>query len=180
MNKKNILNQLTSYQTNYAEEVIFQEKIIRFLENNDDFYQRSNLAGHLTGSAWVLSPDKKSALLIHHKKLNKWLQPGGHADDGDESLSQTAEREAIEECGLSEISLLNSGVFDVDVHEIPQKGTVPAHFHYDIRFLFQTQTWDFNPDFSEVKAIKWVKLEDLLQDKVLEQSIKRMVLKTIT
>jgi NUDIX domain len=138
MNKNIELDLLKSHQTAFPEEIMFRQQILDFLQKNDDFYQRSNLAGHLTGSAWILSPDEKSALLIHHKKLNKWLQPGGHADDNDDDLSKTAQREAIEECGLKHIFLLKSGVFDVDVHQIPEKGIIPAHFHYDIRFLCKT------------------------------------------
>jgi 8-oxo-dGTP pyrophosphatase MutT (NUDIX family) len=177
MNRNQEFQLLYNYQTFFQEEIKYQTEIIEFIRNNQNFYQRSNLAGHLTGSAWVLSPDRKSALLIHHKKLNKWLQPGGHADETDENLSETALRETKEECGIREISLLNSSVFDVDVHEIPQKGDIPAHFHYDVRFLFQANSLDLKPDLNEVKDVKWVLLSDLLSTPNLEQSIRRMVLK---
>ena len=104
MKKQNIETQLLAYKTDFEDENQYIIQVQSFLEHNDDFYQRSNLKGHLTGSAWVVSEDRKQVLLIHHKKLNMWIQPGGHADDSDENLVETARREAIEECGLKELN----------------------------------------------------------------------------
>jgi 8-oxo-dGTP pyrophosphatase MutT (NUDIX family) len=99
---------------------------------------RRNLAGHITASAFVLSPDRAKALLVHHAKLRKWVQPGGHVEDADPDLAAAAHREAIEETGLAAVRLAREGIFDIDIHPIPdnpRKGE-PAHRHYDVRFLF--------------------------------------------
>lgn len=94
-------------------------------------FLRSNLAGHFTGSAWLVSGDGQRALLMHHRKLNRWLQPGGHAD-GDTDLARVALREAEEESGLSEL-VVEPDIFDLDRHRIPARGEEPEHWHYDAR-----------------------------------------------
>lgn len=177
MNQNTVLTQLNHYQTNYSEEIDFQKDMIQFVQENADFHQRINLAGHLTASAWILSPDQKSILMIHHKKLNRWLQPGGHLEAQDDTLEAGARREAIEECGLTHLELFSEGIFDLDIHPIPEKGNEPAHFHYDVRFIYQTKNWELEADFAEVNHIKWRKVDELLTENS-EQSIHRMLLKT--
>ncbi len=176
--KADLLAHLEHHQTTFHEEAAFRQQVMDFVLRNDDFWQRTNLAGHLTGSAWVLSPDGGSVLLIHHKKLGRWLQPGGHVDEPDGSLAGTALREVTEECGLKDLTLLSMKVFDVDVHEIPARGYEPAHFHYDLRFAFRAGSMDFDANFNEVKNIRWVPLAELIGEGI-EQSIRRMAMKTI-
>jgi 8-oxo-dGTP pyrophosphatase MutT (NUDIX family) len=176
MNKQDTLNSLLKHTPFDAEEAIFLTQTIKFVQKNDDFWQRSNLAGHLTGSAWIVSPNRSKVLLIHHLKLDRWLQPGGHADATDDSLLQTARREAIEECGLQTLTLEHSGIFDIDIHPIPAKGDVPAHLHYDIRYLFSTLEDDTVFDSSEIKGMQWVDLESL-RSNTTANSLRRMALK---
>jgi 8-oxo-dGTP pyrophosphatase MutT (NUDIX family) len=173
-----VLMGLDAYKTNFQEEMKFQYDIFEFIKKNRDFWQRTNLAGHITGSAWVLSPDREHVLLIHHKKLDRWLQPGGHVDETDKTVADTALREANEECGLSDLTLLSNLFFDVDVHEIPARGHEPTHFHYDLRYLFQANSKNVDANFIEVKNIRWVPLLDLIGEDT-EQSIRRMALKAI-
>ncbi len=133
---------LEQHDTTFEEELEFRSDIFDFVKNNWNCWQRSNLAGHITGSAWVLSPDGSSVLLIHHKKLDRWLQPGGHVDETDQTVADTALREVMEECGLSNLTLAAPVIFDVDVHEIPARGHEPTHFHYDLRFAFRAASMD--------------------------------------
>ncbi len=168
---------LERHETTFGEELKFRYDTFNFVKANPDYWQRSNLVGHITGSVWVLSPDGQNALLIHHKKLDRWLQPGGHVDAQDETIWATALRELVEETGLRDVSMPSNRVFDVDVHEIPARGEEPTHFHYDLRFLFQANTEVLDADFSEVKDIRWVPILDLI-DEGTEQSIRRMALKT--
>ena len=100
-------------------------------------FSRDNyVPGHLTASAIVLDPKREYAVLIFHTKLNRWLQPGGHFEPGENDPSVAAAREVLEETGLAarwpgpEPILL-----DVDVHQIPARKTEPAHFHFDLRML---------------------------------------------
>jgi 8-oxo-dGTP pyrophosphatase MutT (NUDIX family) len=95
--------------------------------------------GHFTASAFVLSEAGTELLLIRHKKLQKWLQPGGHIEPTDRDLVAAARREVHEETGLAQLELVRP-FFDVDVHEIPAFGQSPAHLHHDVRALFSARS----------------------------------------
>jgi 8-oxo-dGTP pyrophosphatase MutT (NUDIX family) len=73
---------------------------------------------------------------VWHRKFGRWLQPGGHMEDGDGSVFEAALREAREETGLQHFSFpLGERILDVDVHPIPAHGPDPPHFHFDIRYV---------------------------------------------
>lgn len=176
LKKSDLLAQLERHQTAFPEEAAFRQQVIDFLLRNDDFWQRTTLEGHITCSAWVLHPSTGSALLLHHKKLDRWLQPGGHVDEVDSTIVDTALRELLEETGLTNVQLIDPQLFDVDVHEIPARGHEPTHLHLDLRYLFQAGTTELAADFSEVKNIRWVPLLELIAEGT-EQSIRRMAMK---
>jgi 8-oxo-dGTP pyrophosphatase MutT (NUDIX family) len=143
-----------------------------FVRANPDCLLRSNLAGHLTGSALVVDHERKHLLLIHHRALGRWLQPGGHAD-GDPDLAAVARREALEETGVGDLDLLVPGPFDLDIHLIPERRGVPAHLHYDVRFLFAANGQaDLQGDAREVHAAAWVPLYEL-EARGIEESVLR-------
>ncbi|WP_417209888.1 NUDIX hydrolase [Antarctobacter sp.] len=123
------------------------------------FSRDPHIGGHVTGSAFVLSPDGASVLLTHHAKLDRWLQLGGHCD-GIADARFVALKEAYEESGLSRITLLSDQVFDVDIHEIPARGEEPAHLHYDVRFLMRAEAGKIAAT-AESHALAWVPLGDL-------------------
>ena len=116
--------------------------------------------GHFTASAFVLAPDGAELLLIHHAKLNLWVQPGGHVEPEDAAVLDSARREVREEVGLNELELDHDGVFDVDVHPIPARKDTPAHEHFDVRYLFRAATRAFAAS-REVKDAKWHRLADI-------------------
>ncbi|KIC17546.1 NUDIX hydrolase [Leisingera sp. ANG-Vp] len=130
-----------------------------FCESEPQAFGRNPAAGHVTGSAFVMSPDLKSVLLTHHRKLNRWFQLGGHCD-GVADVPFAALKEAYEESGLSRIRLLSDRVFDVDIHEIPESGRECAHLHYDVRYLFQAEAGEIAAS-AESHALAWVPLEQL-------------------
>jgi 8-oxo-dGTP pyrophosphatase MutT (NUDIX family) len=130
----------------------------------------------------VLDRTRAHAVLIHHRKLNRWLQPGGHVEDADTSWREAARREVTEETGLSRFIAQrdDDDVFDVDVHPIPPRKDEPAHFHYDLRFLFVADVdaglgdrFTLNTD--EAYDCRWFRLIDLANDPALEPSLRRMV-----
>lgn len=102
----------------------------------DPFVRTRFSPGHFTASAFVLSPERDRLLMVHHRKLRRWLQPGGHIEDFDRSVEAAARREVLEETGLAALRLEHDGLLDVDVHPIPAHGEEPAHLHHDLRLLF--------------------------------------------
>lgn len=149
---------------------------IEFVQAYADCLLRSCVPGHLTGSAWILSPDRRKVLLTHHHKLDKWLQLGGHAD-GDGDLAAVAGREAREESGLAGLRVVSPEIFDLDRHWIPPRKADPGHYHYDLRFLFEADPAEPLAVSSESKALEWVDLAEVATLNP-EESIARMVRKT--
>lgn len=114
--------------------------------------------GHLTGSAFVLAEDASAVLLLFHRKLRLWLQPGGHADEGETSAEAIALREAGEETGLSGLRLHPTAPrpLDVDVHEIPARPGEPAHEHLDLRYLvLAPPAAQAAPGAGESRIVRW-------------------------
>lgn len=141
-------------------------------------FHRDHLPGHITASAWIVDESKTHALLVHHAKLNKWLQPGGHAD-GDENVVNVATREVNEETGLTNLTLLVPEIFDLDIHPIPARKDFPEHLHYDIRFAFiasQQEQLKISDESHDLKWVRLTKVPDLTQN---NPSILRMVRKTL-
>lgn len=131
--------------------------------------------GHLTASAFVLSPDGADLLLILHKKLGIWIQPGGHIEPDDGSLGAAARREVAEEVGLSLADGSDAHVFDLDVHAIPAHKAEPAHEHFDVRFCFRADTRELS-DGDEVEGARWVRL-DQVASVTKDESVLRAVRK---
>lgn len=110
----------------------------------------------------MLCPERRRLLLIRHPRLGRWLQPGGHIESVDTSCLGAARRELWEETGVSELGLLEPGIFDVDVHAIPATPKEGAHAHFDVRYAFQAPTdrltLSDETTGDEVKVARWVEL----------------------
>jgi 8-oxo-dGTP pyrophosphatase MutT (NUDIX family) len=146
-----------------------------FARTHPDCCERTCIPGHLTGSAWVVSADGRRVLLTHHRKLDRWLQPGGHAD-GDTDLARVALREAEEETGLRGL-VVEGGVFDLDRHAIPARGAEPEHWHYDVRFVVRaTGAEDFVVS-EESHALAWREVRAVADDPHGDESVRRMARK---
>ncbi len=133
-------------------------RITGFGEEHSDWLYRTCLKGHLTGSGFVVSPSTRSVLLIHHKKLDRWLQPGGHAD-GDANLARVAAREVAEETGVTDLGLVWPPI-DLDIHTVPEHGGEPEHDHLDVRFLFIADGELEIEGNHEVNSVKWFSIDD--------------------
>lgn len=133
-------------------------RILEFGKKHSDWLHRTCLKGHLTGSGFVVSPSTRSVLLIHHKKLDRWLQPGGHAD-GDASMARVAAGEVAEETGVTELDLVWPPI-DLDIHSIPERGSEPEHEHLDVRFLFVAESELELDGNHEVNSVEWVSIDD--------------------
>ncbi len=169
-----LLDLLDNYPITYSDDTIQLEKTRQFVvEHPDDCFERSLLVGHITGSAWVVSPDRRQVLLTHHRKLNRWLQLGGHAD-GNPDILAVSLQEAQEESGLDNITLLSPDIYDVDVHHIPAHSAEPAHYHYDIRFIFIANPTEPLIISNESKDLAWVDVANIKRLGV-DRAILRMV-----
>lgn len=142
-----------------AVEAGHRDAIRRLLDAPGDPFSRHHFTpGHVTASAFVRSPDGGSVLLIHHGKLHRWLQPGGHVEPADADVIAAARREVAEEVGLTDVDLVGDGLFDVDVHDIPALRGDPAHAHFDVRVLFQARHLDARAG-SDARAARWFPLD---------------------
>lgn len=154
------------------------EKTRRFVLENPRCFDRQLGHGHVSGSAWVLNPSRTHVFLLHHRKLNWWLQPGGHADNNHDiievALSETAEESGADP---AHIRLLSERIFDVDVHSVHATAQEPRHEHYDIRFLVELDDALPLRGNRESFAVTWVPLNEVMRLNNF-RSTYRMVQKT--
>jgi 8-oxo-dGTP pyrophosphatase MutT (NUDIX family) len=172
-----VIELLEQYTPEDHGEIKAKKFIVHFLKTHKRFWSRETLEGHLTASAWITDETCSQAVLLHHKKLNMWVQPGGHIDEGDASVPAASFREASEETGLKNLVPYSAGIFDIDMHRIPARKDVPEHWHLDLRF------WFLCPDSQlivsdESHDLAWLSREEIEQ-KTDEESVLRMVRKTM-
>lgn len=137
-----------------------RQRILDLLEvHGAALADRTTGPGHLTGSALVVDAPGERVLLLFHAKLQRWLQPGGHAD-GDHELAGVALREATEETGIAGLRVMVPAV-DVDIHEIPRRAQVEAHLHLDVRFVVVAPAGAVPHGNHESEELRWVTAEEL-------------------
>ena len=124
-----------------------------------------------------MNPELDQVFFTHHKKLNRWLQPGGHSDSDPNTLA-VAMREASEESGIEDVFIqpLLDTIFDVDIHRIPARKTEPEHLHFDVRFILeadQSQPLKISEESNEIAWIPVAEIPNLTN----EESILRMLRK---
>ncbi len=156
-----------SYKATDHVSAYYKEQFLDLIARHpNDFANRYNytrgIQGHITAQGYVYNPGLDSIALMHHKKLDIWVGFGGHAEPEDTDIIATARREVIEEGGIADLSLVYDTPIDIDIHGFPAKGEQPDHLHYDIRFLFHTDSGTFNPN-NESTDVRWVKRVDLPQ-----------------
>ena len=160
------------YGRRYPEEAGTAALFRELLDDPADPFVRERLAGHFTASAFVVSADGMRTLLTHHRKLGLWLQPGGHAD-GDQDLARVALRETEEETGLRDVRV-DPVIFDLDRHRIPEHRSVPAHWHYDVRYIVHAGADEAFVVSEESHALVWVAIADVADDPAYDASLRRM------
>ncbi|MBD8524496.1 NUDIX hydrolase [Pseudomarimonas arenosa] len=165
----------TRYPQQRADAQMFQD----FLCAQSRPFDRHTQQGHFTGSVWLVSADGQRCLLTHHRKLNRWLQLGGHAD-GEADLAQVALREAEEESGLADLALESIEIFDLDRHLIPARGEMPAHWHYDVRFVVRALGEQQFVVSEESHDLAWVEVRQIANDPQADESLRRMALRWLS
>lgn len=156
-------------------EEVFREKMVQLIDSGADCFVRGCFPAHFTGSALVVSADGARALLHHHRKLDRWLQFGGHCD-GEEDVLRVAQREALEESGIPGLIVASARPFDLDIHEIPAHGSEPGHFHYDVRWMLiapENAAFAVSDESHELRWFTPVEMQAL----PLDAGLKRLSLK---
>lgn len=171
MQKSQIVEIVHAYLDRHPEERERLRDFTDYLATNDEVFNRKNFNGHITTSAVIIDPSHRRVLLIAHKFLNRFLQPGGHFE-GDASLASSAAREALEETGVSvqlhPLALADDHPLDIDAHRVPanpKKGE-DGHYHFDFRYLFTTAHGEeFAIQEDEVTGCDWYPLDsDVVKD----------------
>ena len=178
MLESEIINILISYRNNST----YVDEFLSFIRKNSfDFWDKKNFNGHITVSAWILSKDNLKALLIHHKKLNKWYQIGGHIEKNDTTILQSIKREIYEETGLRDVEFENNALFHIAKYSIPKRNNVPKHTHFDL--IFKGKCDHKSPlkiNNGELIDAKWFDLEkikNITHDKVISFLISKSLRK---
>lgn len=174
MHREPLLRQLEVYGRAFPRERAIVEQFASFVEGHTDCLLRSCRPGHVTGAAWILSDDRRHFLLTHHRKLDRWLQLGGHAD-GEAEVHKVALREAREESGMQGFRFAGADPrpFDLDVHAIPATATEPAHLHFDVRFLLIAAPDQELQVSDESYDVRWFPVREL-ERVVSDESVLRM------
>lgn len=167
---------IANYRTPFEEEKAMIPDFLALLDDPMAF-SRERKEGHFTASAWIVNRRRTHTLLTLHRKLQKWLQLGGHAD-GNQNLLEVAMNEAREESGLTSLRLVDRFIFDLDRHLIPANGADAQHFHYDVRFLIEAEMDEPLIISPESKDLAWVGFDMTAELVGNNASILRMLEKT--
>ncbi len=176
MHRKLLLNRLDQYSPFDEDEALTLLDMVEFVNQHPNCFDRELSIGHITGSAWIVDLDRSHVLLTHHRKLNRWLQLGGHSD-GDPDTLKVALREGREESGIETLRPVTEAVFDIDIHLIPARKNEPEHYHYDVRFLIEADRNTPLVVSEESHDLAWVLLDEV-ENLIDEVSILRMLKKT--
>jgi 8-oxo-dGTP pyrophosphatase MutT (NUDIX family) len=170
---RNVLSNLDL--SDRPDEASCRQRMLELLDTCSDCFHREAFPAHFTGSALVVSAEGSKVLLNHHRKLDRWLQFGGHCD-GEENVLSVARREALEESGIDGLIVASSRPFDLDIHQIPAHGNEPVHFHYDVRYVLIAPEDAEAKTSIESKELRWFTYGEL-QDWDLDPGLRRLVRK---
>ena len=120
----------------------------------DPLSRRQFNPGHITCTGLVLSPDRDRILLVLHRRLQRWLLPGGHVEPEDALIGDAGRREVVEETGAILRADSSPLLVGVDVHGIPPRRDELFHLHHDLIFQFQAVSDAFHIS-GEVREVAW-------------------------
>ncbi|MGA3172171.1 MAG: NUDIX hydrolase [Chthoniobacteraceae bacterium] len=176
MNRQQLRERLAGMDlSRRPDEEPIRERMLALLDATADCFQRTSFPAHFTGSGLVVNAGGSCVLLHHHRKLDRWLQFGGHCN-GDEDIVGVARRESLEESGIAGLIVASERPFDLDIHEIPAHENEPVHFHYDVRFMFIAPETAAPVASDESRDLRWFAPEELAALD-LDESLRRMIRK---
>lgn len=171
MKRSPLLSLLHHYFPTDPKEITYKKRIITFIQQHPDCFERALACGHITASCMLLNKDLSKALLMHHNKLDMWVQLGGHCD-GDSDVLAVAIKEAQEESGIEDIEPVSTEIFDIDIHVLPEHSKEAGTLHYDIRFLLKVTSDKEIVQNQESKELRWFGKNDHLP--TTERSVIRL------
>ncbi|MCY3772525.1 MAG: NUDIX hydrolase [Gemmatimonadetes bacterium] len=177
--RDHLLQMLNHYLAHHPDEKYTIERIRSLVSGHPGCFERTCMPGHITGSAWIVSPDRSKYLMTRHRIFDRWLQLGGHSD-GCTRPHLVALREAEEESGLAGFGLYREPAgfvpLDVDIHAIAPRADVPAHEHHDLRYLLVSSSEQPLKISDESHDLRWFERNDLME-MIHEESVLRMLRK---
>jgi 8-oxo-dGTP pyrophosphatase MutT (NUDIX family) len=174
-----LLDQLDRYEPQSPEEAEHKARMTEFAAGRADPFDRRHLEGHFTASGLVLADSGEGVVLLHHRKLDRWVQPGGHAEPGETRGEELALREAREETAVPDLRLHPSAArpVHIEILAVPALGAEPAHEHFDLRYVLlaprRRQLRDPGPEAHAVRWFGWEELTGLGLDPGLLRALAR-------
>lgn len=170
------VRELTRYQPLDDAQSQLRDLYLDYLAAHPDAMTRSCAPAHVTASAIVVDPAGERVVLVHHRKVGLWLQPGGHCEAGDATLAEAALREATEETDLAGLRLLD-GILRLDRHGAPcassWQGPGPMEHHLDVMFAVLAPP-DAAPRAGEESlAVRWFDVDALPEQ--TDDAVRRLV-----
>jgi 8-oxo-dGTP pyrophosphatase MutT (NUDIX family) len=147
---------LDAFEDAADEAALKSRELIRILlEHGEEPFSRGHFTpGHITATGVVLHPSRDAVLLVHHRRLDRWLLPGGHVEPDDGEVWRSARREVIEETGAVLKANGAAPLVGMDVHGIPPRKKEPLHLHHDLIFGFRATAEQFTCS-EESREVLW-------------------------
>jgi 8-oxo-dGTP pyrophosphatase MutT (NUDIX family) len=137
-----------------------RDLVLHILDHTPAPFSRDQFTpGHITCTGLVLAPAADAILLVHHRRLDRWLLPGGHVEPEDAAIADAARREVVEETGVLLDPDPAPRLVGIDVHGIPPGKGEPYHLHHDLLFAFRARSLAFELSH-ESRAIAWSRLDE--------------------
>lgn len=178
MQRQNLIHELTTYQPGDDLEKLARDQIIEFICREAGCFERATVAGHCTASAFIVDAACGATVLVYHRKFQRWVQPGGHAD-GDGDLRGVALREAVEETRLTSLRPMQNSIYDLHVFDNSTLAPEFRHFHYDFRYIFCADRDELPTVSDESHDVAWIELHKLATI-ATDESVQRLARKLST
>lgn len=162
-----IYSQIEKYCPFNEQEQQDKLRILHFLKNNPDAFERSNMCAHMTASAWVINPEATKVLMVYHKLYDSWSWTGGHAD-GERDMLALAVREVQEETGIQNVRPVTEDIYSLEVLTVDghvKRGEyVSSHLHMNVTYLLVSdESEPLHICEDENSGVAWFSLEDALK-----------------